>query len=406
MQRYRDEPISDRMAELFLHIGLPKTGTTTIQQTFFENRKALSENFGIYYPGFAPNHGTNFYSIFCERPHKYGVNVAKGRATPEEVREFNSAKFEKIRRHLKKNTCRKLVISGERLSALHADGIARLRKFLGEFSEKQRVIVYVREPVGLATSLTQQLLKTSNTLESLMADPPTTHYRKSIERFISEFGRANVDIRIFDEAIQQPHGLMGDFMAALGESPELAGKIEEKRSNASMSMEAALILSAVQHNREFLPGKPLNIGFARKFVQLLMDIPGSRFMLPAKLAEVCRKRAADDIRWLEKQLGRNPFRNGAASATEARPEWSNETLRRLGLEIYGLYEENRKLKAKAAYQSGKRAAKSGKNRKALRFFKQATKTFPGLEQARKAITKLQQKEKRGSGKGAETDSEE
>ena len=38
---------------VFLHVGLPKTGTTELQKVLWENRRRLAEN-GVVYPGRAP----------------------------------------------------------------------------------------------------------------------------------------------------------------------------------------------------------------------------------------------------------------------------------------------------------------------------------------------------------------
>ena len=41
------------MKILYLHIGMPKTGTSSIQDTLFANRENLRK-YGIYYPDILP----------------------------------------------------------------------------------------------------------------------------------------------------------------------------------------------------------------------------------------------------------------------------------------------------------------------------------------------------------------
>ena len=44
----------------YIHIGLHKTGSTSIQATLFKNRAALHEH-GIHYLGLSQNHSTTLY---------------------------------------------------------------------------------------------------------------------------------------------------------------------------------------------------------------------------------------------------------------------------------------------------------------------------------------------------------
>lgn len=71
---------------IFLHIGIHKTASTTIQNSLYTEREKLAEA-GILYPVFnirennASNHSIAFYSLICEEPQKYHINVGHGFTT-------------------------------------------------------------------------------------------------------------------------------------------------------------------------------------------------------------------------------------------------------------------------------------------------------------------------------------
>ena len=79
---------------IFLHIGVHKTASTTIQNTLYSEREKLSDA-GILYPEFRlgdiviSNHSIQFYSLFCEEPEKYHINVSHGFTTNEAIQQMN-----------------------------------------------------------------------------------------------------------------------------------------------------------------------------------------------------------------------------------------------------------------------------------------------------------------------------
>ena len=73
---------------IFLHIGIHKTASTTIQNTLYLERSKLIET-GVLYPAFKArnidisNHSIPFYSLFNKHPEKYHFNVSHGFTTGE-----------------------------------------------------------------------------------------------------------------------------------------------------------------------------------------------------------------------------------------------------------------------------------------------------------------------------------
>ena len=75
-----------------LHIGLHKTATTSIQDTFNQYVDELSD-IGLFYPqirGFKedqvePNHGRMFRNLYGTNPHRWNNNIRMGIDSVEQV---------------------------------------------------------------------------------------------------------------------------------------------------------------------------------------------------------------------------------------------------------------------------------------------------------------------------------
>ena len=99
------------ISEIFLHVGLHKTGTTSIQNTLFSkmNSKFLEDN-GYLYPKHWPsNHSIPLYSSFCNHPEKYHINIKKEQGI-EEIKKINKEYFYSLKKEIKKTNYSKLII--------------------------------------------------------------------------------------------------------------------------------------------------------------------------------------------------------------------------------------------------------------------------------------------------------
>src|SRR5215204_628789 len=96
----------------YIHIGVPKTGSKSIQYTMSENREALLAS-GINYLEVDRNHGPFLISLLSDEPHKNPHNIRKLVDTPEKAESYNAANRERLTEALAANRSPKFVISGE-----------------------------------------------------------------------------------------------------------------------------------------------------------------------------------------------------------------------------------------------------------------------------------------------------
>lgn len=154
--------------KLYLHIGSPKTGTTSIQQAFAANRPAL-ETQGFCYPGDDICH--HWLYFITEQDQDRWPRQFKGQPASGIQRGFRQH-LRAIDRDLGKDISRYL-LSSEYFFIDDPQAIARALQFLGNFFDEIEVIAFVRCPVSFYASSQQQVIKAS----SRLTPPWEFHYK-------------------------------------------------------------------------------------------------------------------------------------------------------------------------------------------------------------------------------------
>ena len=184
---------------IILHIGLHKTGTTTIQNVLHANRDFLLRHEGVLYPSLDPNLSNALLHILEDdsrnRPRKLRSKKKAG-FTNEELAARREEFLNSLDAEISSSEWNTLLLSAEGLSHWSAPELAKLREWGEKYSSRWTILVCVRHPLDWSRSVVQQRLKAGNTLQQLYEKPPTPKYRAKISRAISVFGRENV--RVFD----------------------------------------------------------------------------------------------------------------------------------------------------------------------------------------------------------------
>lgn len=309
-------------ATIYIHIGVHKTGTTSIQQTMYKNSDELLAR-GINYLPIERNHGF-LLSLLSDKPHEEPINIRRHLDTPEKTASYNASNMQQLTELLSKNRSPKILISSEGLSGISQEAVRRLKQIFDPYAGAYRVVAYVRDPYEYANSAALQRLKSGFTL----ADPgpvPLPHYRRKIENYIRLFGRDNVDIRIFDPAHFVGGDLISDFLVALGEPAQLKDSMEIMRANQSMSHEAAAILSEANIAIPPRVDGRANRARAFSFHVRLTDVKGEKFWMDPDAYLQRESQVLADLDWLHRIVGEPVFgRSAPRAASNAR--WSDATV--------------------------------------------------------------------------------
>jgi len=144
--------------EFIVHIGLNKTGTTSLQTMMYKSAETLFNN-GIYYPTINSNHDRFLRSLFMRDPTKQPANLRAGLKSKKQVKKLNE-KFKSIlENHITNPKINKIIFSGEVLATLAKKEIGNFANWLAKYSSKTTILCCTRNPISWYNSQVQQSLK-------------------------------------------------------------------------------------------------------------------------------------------------------------------------------------------------------------------------------------------------------
>lgn len=222
------------MKQIFLHIGLHKTGTTAIQRFLSANRDALADT-GVLYPVAGQR------SDDPHAQHLLAPSIARQMQVDcEEV-------WQKLTSEIEMSSADKVVVSTEGLCLSDTDEVARIRHHLAGMDV--RILICFRNQLDLMLSRYKQQIKSQKTSEGAREFFQTRldycDYRALVDRWVSEFGADRVDICCYERVCQEP-GLIRDFVQRTGVSMEVPDV--ERRANVSPDDRASLLLLSLNRH--------------------------------------------------------------------------------------------------------------------------------------------------------------
>ncbi|MEM6414831.1 MAG: hypothetical protein AAF720_09285 [Pseudomonadota bacterium] len=272
--------------ELILHIGMHKCGSTAIQFALDGYDKD-----GIRYAALsAPNHGYLLKRVF----NPSGITKPIVDIPNNDRNAANQRDQSVLRRELKKEGVRKLIISGETIPLLGRDGLLEFKRLANEFVDKFTLVAYIREPISFISSMTQQLVRAGFTLKQ----PPLPRYRFKFEPIIEIFGQENLIFRKFDRESLLAGSVVSDFCKICGIS---AGDIKDITANDRSSLEVIQLVNAFNEYGVFNINQ-LPFTHARDQMCAFLD---QYFSSPFEMDRdiITNQIDWEDVQWMEKIAG-------------------------------------------------------------------------------------------------------
>lgn len=296
--------------KIVLHIGLPKTGTTAIQNVLYANRNFLLQQEGVLYPSLAPNLTTPLCTIFQNDPRKHIVNKMAG-FTTEEIAARRKNYLSSLDAEISSREWNTLLLSAEGVSNLSASEIVKLREWGEKYSPNWIVLVYVRHPVDYVRSVIQQLMKGGDTLQQLYDKLPMPNYRGKISNAISVFGQENIRVFDFDTATKSNGGIVGTLAAQAGLTVQSCDFLASQaiRDNESLSLEAVRILDSLNRQRPMFDGDVRASQRSGRELAYISRIKGQKFDVPNSVKEDIRLQSREDVAWLNETFGLDFYRD-------------------------------------------------------------------------------------------------
>jgi len=196
------------MAKVFLHIGLNKTGTSSLQDFFSMNAAALLSREGLIYPRAGRDTTAHHPLSMWAKATAAGDLKAAPALGDTLLSEIRGAS--------------KVVISSEDFHTHGAKSVEYLARLLA--GHDVRVVLYLREHVAYLASWYQQNVQATHL--SCAFDSFCYFTRKPLhkiaESWAQAFGRDKVTVRLYDRAALDGGDIVQDFAGIVGLQGDLA----------------------------------------------------------------------------------------------------------------------------------------------------------------------------------------
>ena len=277
-----------KVPELIIHIGMHKTGTTSIQQSL---HKHLNDTNYHYIKLNTPNHSRQIFTLFEEKRHPSILHIPN-----DEFKALNRETEAQLIHNFTEFRNKKMIISGESIRLLSLAGTKRMRTFMKRYVEKISIVAYIRPPKAYMESAFQQIVKTKTaTFNIEMVYPNYKHF----DIFFKMFGEENVHLWKFDPSTFPEGNVVLDFCQRLGIVFDPSKVIND---NTSISKEALTLLYIYRKYKPDYGGKIVSPEENYRLIQILSRVKGNKVRFSPELIKPILKKHKKDIKWIEKRL--------------------------------------------------------------------------------------------------------
>lgn len=266
------------MKTLYLHIGTPKTGTTSIQHFCYDNMDKLSEK-GYYYPILPftyENKGKYRNGLFLEAIY---YDKEGNRQIEQEKENFNLG-LKTIEEYF--NTYDNILLSDEGIWTACFNRkrgkplLYELYKNSKTVGYQIKIIVYLRRQDDFLVSWYNQLIKHNITNKNILSwneyfqnynKYVQLDYLKCLKKLKNIFGMENIIVRRFDKKYFKGGSLISDFLDIFDLELNSSFYIDDnyEKFNTKMSENACEIKRIINNTTE------MNINEIRKFEWILRE---------------------------------------------------------------------------------------------------------------------------------------
>ncbi len=244
------------LENLYLHIGMTKTGTSALQNFLMDNNDVLEKNDFCYL-----KFGVDFLEI---GPHRNGHFLLY--VTGEEMEEEYNACMGKLREAI--NEKKNIILSDEGI--WYWQNIKKwwnaFKDWTKELGINIKFVVYLRKQEDWIESTWNQRIKgfrkRTETFDDFLKSDDfeklPLNYEKSLSRLESLVGIDNLIVRSYDFKQFVNGNIYEDFLSILGLSMTDEYVIQERVANASMPLDAIEVKRMINCNSSYFNAKGVN----------------------------------------------------------------------------------------------------------------------------------------------------
>jgi hypothetical protein len=326
-----------RIKKIYLHLGVHKTASTTIQETLGRFRGVLEKE-GYLYPEFfldtqrIYNHSIPIYNLFTEFPELYHINLSKQITSALAIAEMNSNYRKQLENQINEFKGEHLIISGEDISVLSKTALSKFVEYLRSLTDKEvrvMVILFCRNPNGWVRSSVQEVVKNSLSLNEAFdrySRLSKSNYKRLLTKIFSIFPKEDFVVIRYEDAIKNEAGPVGAFLECISANSLIPLLSENRIYNRSLSYEAVKLHSFIHTFLNENPDPP-KIPLTQKYKHALVEaVPGIPFALDQHQSEIIASNAQEDYDWLCSAFDLPPYSESEVEKLDFYNAWSKMTL--------------------------------------------------------------------------------
>lgn len=281
-----------KIKQCFLHIGVEKTGSTTIQSFCADNADKLKQQ-GILYPKILRGKRNNHFkmAVYAQDDDKTDdLRRGLGLLTPESVVAMRQRLKNKFYNEVNNAQVQTLLISNEHCHSrlVTVREVRRAYDLLAPLCQTIKVIVYLRPQHELAVSRYSTHIKfggkPGKVFPAVGKDSMFYNYQRVLSIWSEVFGEDNIVPAVFNRKELVGGDVVTDFIDKVGIVKD--GLQDVVAQNESLSMEALIFLGHLNaHLPPFVDGKPS--GLRKHLVPFMEELFPGKSVLPARKKAEC-----------------------------------------------------------------------------------------------------------------------
>jgi len=259
---FKVSEVGNNMGDIFVHIGISKTGTTFIQKYLRNNQKLLQKH-GFFYP-FAfclndPQH-LKLTMAALDINAKHHVREVNDLSDPRKIEELRIILKQTATDEFNENPYENIILSDEGLCALDSiEEISWLRDFIqGIYGKNIKIVAFVRRQDNHAISTYSQEIMSGYCLEGGPFEPRTISpmalwdYNCLLEKYDHVFGRENIKLLVYEDFERSSDGVVSGFLKAIGLNSDNSDEmtVDEGRVNQSLHGEELELVNYINGRLE------------------------------------------------------------------------------------------------------------------------------------------------------------
>ena len=221
-----------------IHIGMEKTGSTSIQAALAMAGEELRKN-GIMFSRALNYPSNNYLAVAFQDDNKIdGLRIVNGIAGSEALADFRKRLLCDFIEELRNGDCQRIIVSSEHLSSrlLSINEIKKLKDFFEPFASEISIYIYLRPQADFYISHYSTAVKFEDSIEFFTFPPKRSvredlFYDRLLAKWEAVYGVEKIHVRTFEQSRLDDNDIVVDFWNWLRLPEKVRPEIKKRNSS-------------------------------------------------------------------------------------------------------------------------------------------------------------------------------